>query len=64
MWKLTKSFRFEAAHTLSGTTFGAASEEVHGHSFRAEVSLRGPDPVTGMVFDLGLLQRAIAKRCG
>ena len=38
MWKLAKSFRFEAAHTLSGTTFGAASEEINGHSFRAEVS--------------------------
>jgi 6-pyruvoyl tetrahydropterin synthase/QueD family protein len=60
MWELTKSFRFEAAHSLSGTTFGAASEEIHGHSFRAEVTLRGtPDPNTGMVVDLGLLQRAI-----
>jgi 6-pyruvoyltetrahydropterin/6-carboxytetrahydropterin synthase len=35
-------------------------EEIHGHSFRAEVNLRGtPDPVTGMVVDLGLLQPAI-----
>jgi 6-pyruvoyltetrahydropterin/6-carboxytetrahydropterin synthase len=60
MWELTKSFRFEAEHTLSGTPLGAASEEIHGHSFRAEVSLRGtPDPLTGMVVDLGLLQRAI-----
>jgi 6-pyruvoyltetrahydropterin/6-carboxytetrahydropterin synthase len=60
MWELTKSLHFEAVHTLSGTTLGAASEEIHGHSFRAEVSLRGtPDPVTGMVVDLGLLQRAI-----
>jgi len=60
MWELTKTFRFEAAHTLSGTTFGAASEETHGHSFRAEVSLGGtPDPVTGIVVNLGLLQRAI-----
>ncbi|MHC2409469.1 6-pyruvoyl tetrahydropterin synthase/QueD family protein [Bradyrhizobium diazoefficiens] len=60
MWELTKSFRFEAAHSLSGTTFGAASEEIHGHSFRAEVTVRGtPDPATGMVVDLGLLQRAI-----
>jgi len=59
MWELTKSFRFEAEHTLSGTTLGAASEEIHD-SFRAEVSLRGtPDPNTGMVVDLGLLQRAI-----
>ena len=60
MWELTKSFRFEAAHALAGTTLGAASEEIHGHSFRAEVTLRGtPDPATGMVVDLGLVQRAI-----
>src|SRR5437763_12432670 len=60
MWELTKSFRFEAAHSLPGTTFGAASEEIHGHSFRAEVSVRGtPDPATGMVLDLGLLERSI-----
>ena len=58
MWELTKSFRFEAAHALSGTTFGAASEEIHGHSFRTEVTVRGtPDPKTGMVLDLGLLER-------
>ena len=62
MWEVTKSFRFEAAHSLPGTTLGAASEEIHGHSFRAEVTVRGtPDPATGMVLDLGLLQRAIAE---
>ncbi|MGB8397755.1 6-pyruvoyl trahydropterin synthase family protein [Bradyrhizobium sp.] len=62
MWELTKSFRFEAAHTLSGTTFGAASEEIHGHSFRTEVTVRGtPDPETGMVLDLGLLERSMAE---
>ncbi|MGH6740978.1 MAG: 6-pyruvoyl trahydropterin synthase family protein [Bradyrhizobium sp.] len=62
MWELTKSFRFEAAHTLSGTTFGDASEEIHGHSFRAEVTVRGtPAPETGMVVDLGLLERRIAE---
>ena len=61
MWELTKSFRFEAAHALSGTTLGSASEEIHGHSFRAEISIRGtPDPVTGMVLDLGLLDASVA----
>ena len=61
MWELTKSFRFEAAHSLAGTTFGEASEEIHGHSFRAEVTVRGlPDPATGMVLDLGVLERLIA----
>src|SRR6187402_1833346 len=62
MWELTKSFRFEAAHSLKGTTFGAASEEIHGHSFRAEVTIRGtPDPATGMVLDLGLLDGRMAE---
>ena len=58
MWELTKSFRFEAAHALTGTSLGEASEEIHGHSFRTEVTVRGtPDPTTGMVLDLGLLER-------
>jgi 6-pyruvoyltetrahydropterin/6-carboxytetrahydropterin synthase len=62
MWELTKSFRFEAAHALSGTTFGEASEEIHGHSFRTEVTVRGtPDPATGMVLDLGLLEQRMAE---
>lgn len=60
MWELTKSFRFEAAHALSGTTPGEAGMEIHGHSFRAEVTVRGtPDPATGMVLDLGLLERSM-----
>jgi 6-pyruvoyltetrahydropterin/6-carboxytetrahydropterin synthase len=62
MWELTKSFRFEAAHSLPNTTLGEASEEIHGHSFRAEVTLRGTaDPRTGMLVDLGLLARSIAE---
>lgn len=62
MWEVTKSFRFEAAHTLSGTTLGTAAEEVHGHSFRAEVAVEGkPDPATGMVVDLGRLEEAVGK---
>ena len=62
MWELTKSFRFEAAHTISKTTLGAASEEVHGHSFRAEVAIRGvPDPETGMLIDLGVFEQSISN---
>jgi 6-pyruvoyltetrahydropterin/6-carboxytetrahydropterin synthase len=61
MWELTKSFRFEAAHALAGTTLGDAGAEVHGHSYRAEVSISGvPDPATGMIVDTGLLERRIA----
>jgi len=61
MWELTKSTTFEAAHTLTDTTLGEAGEEIHGHSFRAEVAVRGvPDARTGMVIDLGLLDQALA----
>ncbi len=60
MWELTKSFRFEAAHAIAGTTLGTASEEIHGHSFRAEIAICGePDPQTGMIVDLGQFERSI-----
>ena len=62
MWELTKSFRFEAAHALTGTTLGEAGAEVHGHSYRAEVTISGaPDPATGMIVDVGLLERRLAE---
>jgi 6-pyruvoyltetrahydropterin/6-carboxytetrahydropterin synthase len=62
MWELTKSFRFEAAHAIAGTTLGPASEEIHGHSFRAEIAVRGtPDPKTGMIIDLGALEASMAE---
>jgi 6-pyruvoyltetrahydropterin/6-carboxytetrahydropterin synthase len=61
MWELTKSFRFEAAHAISGTTLGAVSEEVHGHSYRAEVTIQGtPNPETGMIMDTGVLEQSLA----
>ena len=60
MWEVTKSFYFDAAHSLSGPTLGATAEEIHGHSFRAEVAVEGtPDPATGMVIDLGRLEEAV-----
>ena len=65
MWELTKSFRFEAAHALSGTTFGAGAEEIHGHSYRAEVTIRGaPEAATGMIVDTGVLERQLTQLRG
>ena len=61
MWELTKSFRFEAAHAIAGTTLGSAGEEIHGHSYRAEVTISGiPDAETGMIVDLGALEQRLA----
>jgi 6-pyruvoyltetrahydropterin/6-carboxytetrahydropterin synthase len=61
MIELTKSFTFEAAHTLSRVVEREASLRIHGHSYRAEVTLAGePDPESGMLIDLGLLDQALA----
>lgn len=58
--EITKGFAFDAAHTLQRDIDAEPSRRVHGHSYRAEVTLRGrPDPRTGMIMDMGHVQRAI-----
>jgi 6-pyruvoyltetrahydropterin/6-carboxytetrahydropterin synthase len=62
MWELTKTFRFDASHTLERSIDTAASRRIHGHSYRAEVTLQGEaDAATGMVMDFGLLERSLAE---
>lgn len=58
MFELSKQFRFDAAHTLDRSIQTESSRRIHGHSYRAEVSVRGrPDPVSGMIVDLGMLEQ-------
>lgn len=60
MFEISKQFRFEAAHTLERAVETDSSRRIHGHSYRAEVMLRGePDPATGMIVDLGLFERVL-----
>jgi 6-pyruvoyltetrahydropterin/6-carboxytetrahydropterin synthase len=60
MFELSKQFRFDAAHTLDRTIQTESSRRIHGHSYRAEVTLRGkPNPETGMVMDVGILEQEI-----
>jgi 6-pyruvoyltetrahydropterin/6-carboxytetrahydropterin synthase len=60
MFEISKRFWFEAAHTLERTVETDSSRRIHGHSYRAEVTLRGePDAKTGMIMDLTLLERAL-----
>lgn len=60
MHELSKQFRFEAAHTLKRAVDVEPSRRIHGHSYRAEVTVRGAaDAETGMVVDLGLFSRAL-----
>jgi len=66
MFEISKQFRFESAHTLQREADNAdakqASRRIHGHSYRAEVVVRGnADPDTGMVVDFGVLERAVEQ---
>lgn len=62
MFELSKQFRFDAAHTLDRSINIEPSRRIHGHSYRAEVTVRGrPDPVTGMIVDLGMLERMMEE---
>lgn len=62
IYELSKEFRFDAAHTLSRKVDVEPSLRIHGHSYRAEVVLRGqPDPSTGMLMDLGLFERSLEE---
>jgi 6-pyruvoyltetrahydropterin/6-carboxytetrahydropterin synthase len=62
MFELSKQFRFDAAHTLDRLIQTESSRRIHGHSYRAEVTIRGrPDPATGMIVDLGLLESSMAE---
>ncbi|HEX3755274.1 MAG TPA: 6-carboxytetrahydropterin synthase [Rhizomicrobium sp.] len=58
MIEITQEFGFDAAHWLGdGAT---ENRRLHGHSFYAEVTLRGePDPATGFLRDFGDMKRAL-----
>lgn len=58
MIELSQEFGFDAAHYLGN---GAAeNRRLHGHSFYAEVTLRGQaDPATGFLRDLGDVDAAL-----
>jgi 6-pyruvoyltetrahydropterin/6-carboxytetrahydropterin synthase len=54
---LSQKFYFEAAHTLERDHETEPSRRVHGHTYHAEVTVRGEvDPRTGMVVDLAVLR--------
>ena len=66
MFELSQTFHFDAAHTLrrdaASATEAKGSRRIHGHSYNAEVTLRGePAPDTGMLLDLAVLRAAIAE---
>lgn len=60
MIEVTKRFGFDSAHTLDRQIDTESSRRIHGHSYVAEIGLLGEvDPATGMVMDLGQLERML-----
>lgn len=64
MFELSQTFTFDAAHTLKrqvGAEEAAGSRRIHGHTYTAEVTVRGErQPDSGMVVDLAHLRAVIA----
>lgn len=64
--RLTKEFSFEMAHALEG--YDGACREIHGHSYRLFVTVRGipatdpQEPTRGMVMDFGRLKRLVREQ--
>lgn len=64
--RLTKEFAFESAHALEG--YDGACREIHGHSYRLFVTVRGvpisdlENPKCGMVMDFGELKRVVNEQ--
>ena len=55
--ELSKQFSFEAAHSLPHVPAGHKCARLHGHSFRVEVTVRGPvDARTGWLMDFAELK--------
>ena len=61
--RITKQFKMEMAHALYG--YDGLCKNIHGHSYRLWVTLRGPvlekhgHEKDGMVLDFGLLKRLV-----
>ena len=61
-YELSQRFYFEAAHTLHRDIETESSRRIHGHTYEAEVTVRGtPGAESGMVVDLGCLRAEIAR---
>ncbi len=69
---LTRRYRFAAAHRLhtdalsaeeNARVYGKCNNAYgHGHNYVLDVTVAGPvDPSTGMVFDLGFLDRTVDR---
>jgi 6-pyruvoyltetrahydropterin/6-carboxytetrahydropterin synthase len=62
IFEVCQRFYFDAAHSLKREIETEGSRRIHGHTYQAEVAVRGSlDTKTGMVMDIGLIRLEVAK---
>lgn len=60
-FEISQKFYFEAAHTLDREIDQEGSRRIHGHTYHAQIFMRGDkDPKSNMIIDLGQLNAEIA----
>lgn len=60
MFEISQRFFFDAAHTLKREIETEGSRRVHGHTYHAEVFVKGERVGnSGMVMDLGFVRREV-----
>lgn len=61
MLRLTKRFRFEAAHAI--LNYDGPCSNIHGHSYVLEVTVTGPKQEdTGMVVDFKVIKKVVEEQ--
>lgn len=61
-FEICQRFYFDAAHRLKREIEAEGSRRIHGHTYHAEVAMRGfVNSETGMVMDIGLIRLEIEK---
>ena len=59
-FEITKTFRFEAAHSLPNVPEGHKCKRLHGHGYRVDIHVVGEaDPQTGWVIDFGQIKKVV-----
>jgi len=58
--ELTKSFDFDAAHSLPAMPEGHKCRRLHGHTYRVDVTVFGTTDDSGIIIDYGVLAEMVA----
>lgn len=57
---ITREFTFDSAHFLP--SYHGKCENIHGHTYRLQVTVKGPVDDEGMVIDFALLKKVVKKQ--